>query len=221
MPRTPQPREFVVIGLGRFGFSVARRLEELGSSVLSIDRSRAVVQAAADDLTDVIALDATDRDALLAAGIEAFDTAIVDLGDDLARTILVAVTLKDLGIRRIVAHAVDESAKRVLARVGVDEVVLPAYDFGRRVAERLVAGEFVARYEAQPGAAVVVVAVPEALAGKTLAEILPHDNSFTALLVAGRALVPAPPGDVVVAAGDRVWVLCPDGKVQALRATFG
>jgi trk system potassium uptake protein TrkA len=220
MPRTLQAREFVVIGLGRFGFSVAKRLEELGSSVLGIDRSRAVMQAAADDLSDVVALDATDRDALLAAGIEAFDTAIIDLGDDLARTILVAVTLKDLGIRRIVAHAVDDNAKRVLTRVGVDEVVMPAYDFGRRVADRLISGTFVARYEAHPGVAVVVVAISGALAGKTLAEVMPGDESFATLLLTGHALLPAPQGNVVLAAGDTIWILCPDAKVQALRSTF-
>jgi len=77
MLRKGNPREFVVIGLGEFGASVERRLHELGHSVLGVDRSRAGVQQLADDLPDVVALDATDEDALRDIDIQSFDTALV------------------------------------------------------------------------------------------------------------------------------------------------
>ena len=75
MARRPVKQEYVVIGLGRFGSSLALKLVELGHSVLAIDRNRELVQQLSDDITQTVALDATDEDALRALGIEEFDTA--------------------------------------------------------------------------------------------------------------------------------------------------
>ena len=91
-------REFVVIGLGEFGASVAHRLHELGHGVLGVDRSRAVVQQLADDLPDVVVLDATDEDALRDIDIQSFDTALVAVGRMTSTCVLSQKRLKSRSV---------------------------------------------------------------------------------------------------------------------------
>ena len=90
------------MGLDGFGENVARMLAERGYQVLGIDRNPTVVQHLADNLQNVVALDATDDEALTSLGIEAFDTAVVAIGGDLAQAMLVTLTLKEVGVRRVV-----------------------------------------------------------------------------------------------------------------------
>ena len=125
MRRRSRRGEFVIIGLDSFGENVALALAERGHQVLGIDRNPAVVQRLADNLQDVVAVDASDHEALSALGIEGFGTAIVAIGGDLAQAVLVTLTLKDLGVPRVVCEAQSERDRRVLMRVGADEVIMP------------------------------------------------------------------------------------------------
>ena len=134
MPKKAKKPEFAVIGLGRFGTSLALTLVENGYVVLGIDRNRELVQSLADEITMTVALDATDEDALREVDISAYDTVVVAIGDDFESSILTTVTLKDLGVRQIVCKAQDERQSSVLLKVGADRVVLPESEAGERLA---------------------------------------------------------------------------------------
>lgn len=207
MPLKGNQREFVVIGLGEFGASVARRLHELGHGVLGVDRSRSVVQQLSEDLPDLVILDATDEDALRDIDIKSFDTALVAVGSDLAKSILITLALKDMGVRYVISKALDAHARQVLLRIGADEVVMPEYQFGSWVADRLVLGSIKAIQEVEPGVLLGALDCPPALAGQTLQEIrLPKE--VTVLLITGsNRRTPLPPPEYRLIAGDTIWLL--------------
>ena len=134
-PRSPSrkqvEKEFAVIGLGRFGGSLARRLEGMGHTVLGVDSDMARVQEIADDITSAVALDATVEDALQEVDIASFGTVIVGLGDDFEASALVTTYLKGLGIPRVICLAQTRRHRDILLRIGADQVVLSDEDSGR------------------------------------------------------------------------------------------
>ena len=133
MARKANKQEFAVIGLGRFGTAVARELLARGHTVLGIDRSREVVQPLSDELTEALILDATDEDALRSVDIALYDAVVVAINDDFEDELLTTLTLKSLGVKRVVGVASDERQKTILLKVGADEVVMPEHDSGERL----------------------------------------------------------------------------------------
>ncbi|MEJ5297348.1 MAG: NAD-binding protein, partial [Armatimonadota bacterium] len=112
----PMSREFAVVGLGRFGVSLARTLLERGFHVLGIDKDQHLVDYYAQELTQTIALDATDEHALREIDIGSFDTVVVAIGDHLEDNVLATATLKDLGVRQVVCKAASRRQKEILLR---------------------------------------------------------------------------------------------------------
>ena len=109
-----QQQEFAVIGLGRFGSSLACALEENGQTVMAIDIDPQLVQSIADEVTHAATLDATNEDALRAIDITAFDTVIVAIGADFEANLITTATLKDLGVRRIICKTQSNRQKEIL-----------------------------------------------------------------------------------------------------------
>ncbi len=136
-------KQFLVIGAGRFGSSVAVKLYELGEEVMVIDRNEDTIHALADNVTHAVQADATDENALKALGVRNFDVAVVAIGSDIQSSILVTLMLKELGIPHIIAKAQGEHHAKVLYKIGADRVILPERDMGIRIANNLVSTNFV------------------------------------------------------------------------------
>ena len=206
-----------MIGLGRFGASLALKLVELGHSVLGIDREQALVQALSDELTHTAALDATDEDALKAIGIAEFDTVIVAIGDDFECNLMITVLLQEVGVKRLICKASTERQKSILKRVGANQVILPEHEAGVQLAYNLVSPFVLNRLELEPGTSVSEVRVPEAMVGRALGEMrLREQYGLSVLLIKGQQLVPAPSSDVRLAAGDVLVVIGPDDAIAHL-----
>ena len=126
-----------MIGLGRFGSSLALRLVELGHSVLGIDRDREIVQRLADDLTQTAVLDASDEVALQDVGITAFDAVIVAIGADFESNLMATTALKGLDVPLVIAKALSDRQRTILLRVGADRVILHEIEAGQRLADEL------------------------------------------------------------------------------------
>ncbi len=213
--RTTQ--DYLVIGLGRFGTSVALKLTELGYSVLAIDQDRRIVQDLADELTQVVSLDATDEDAMQTVGVEAFDTAIVAIGADFESNLLITSLLKELGVKRVVCKALNKRQKTILEKVGADEVVLPEYEAGVRVARQLASETLIDSLELEPGVSVSELRCTRHLAGHTLRELkLPERFGVTVLMIRGDHMHPAPNGNDRIAQSDRLLVIGPDKGISDL-----
>jgi trk system potassium uptake protein TrkA len=130
-------KRFAVIGLGNFGFHVARALFEDGNEVVAMDTERHRVQAVSPHATEAIVLDATDRDALSALGLEAMDGVVLSTGERISTSILVCLYLQELGVKKILAKAQDEDHGKILRKVGATEIIYPERDMARRVARNL------------------------------------------------------------------------------------
>ncbi|MGD9695118.1 MAG: TrkA family potassium uptake protein [Thermoleophilia bacterium] len=157
----------LVIGLGRFGRTLAATLGELGHQVLGVDASAKVVQACAPGMTHVVQADATDVEALRQVGAEDFANAVVAIGSDIQASILATYALVDLKIPRIWAKAITVEHGAILERVGADRVVFPERDMGVRVAHTMV-GHIIDYIELDEDFVLIEGRVPRSLVGKTL-----------------------------------------------------
>ncbi|HMM21167.1 MAG TPA: TrkA family potassium uptake protein [Selenomonadales bacterium] len=163
-------KQFAVIGLGRFGSSVARTLFEAGHEVLAIDADVEQVQKFSDDVTHVVQADTTDENSLKALGIRNFDVVVVAIGEDMQANVLTTLLVKELGVPFIVAKARNELHGKMLEKIGADRVVYPERDMGMRVAHNLVSTNVLDFIELSPNLSLVEVAAPRALVGRSLAE---------------------------------------------------
>lgn len=164
-------KQFCVIGLGRFGVSVAGALALTGHEVLGLDVSADAVQAAASSLTHVIQADATDEAALRALGLRNFDGCVVAVGTDVQSSVLITQLLKELGVPHVVARATSEVHGRVLEKVGADRVVFPEHDMGFRLAQSLASPGIIDAIELAPGETVAEVVAADGLCNRTLHEL--------------------------------------------------
>jgi trk system potassium uptake protein TrkA len=164
-------KQVLVVGLGRFGTSVANSLSDVGYDVLAIDSSERQVQAASAQISHVVQADATSEAVLNELGIKEFDVAIIAVGSDIQSSVMATVLLKKLGIPYVVARANNILHGEILKKIGADKVVFPENDMGNRVAHELLLGK-VGDYLAvtRRYGLISVEVVPE-LAGLTLADL--------------------------------------------------
>lgn len=165
---TAADKTIVVIGLGRFGSSVARALVEMGHEVLGVDASDDLVQDHIEQLTHVVVADTTNVKVLAQLGIGDFSHAVVGIGD-VEASILTASELVTLGLPNIWAKATTAAHGRILERVGAHHVVYPEGDMGVRVAH-LVTGRMLDYIELDDDFALVETTAPSEVIGKSLAE---------------------------------------------------
>ena len=131
-------KQFVVIGLGRFGSSIATTLYSLGNDVLVIDKNEDLIQDIASEVTHAVQADATDENALKALGIRNFDVAIISIGGDIQSSVMATLIVRELGVKYIIAKGNGELHAKVLYKIGADRVVLPEKDMGVRVAHNII-----------------------------------------------------------------------------------
>ncbi|NQT83694.1 TrkA family potassium uptake protein [bacterium] len=164
------PRQFAVIGAGRFGSSVAMTLSKNGCEVTVVDHDKDSIQKISEYVSNAVQLDATDEKALKSIGIEDVDVAIVSIGEQMEASILVTMALKQMAIKMVVAKAVTESHGKILARVGADKVVFPERDMGVRLANALLHPSLLEHVEVSPGYNMAEFEAPKVLWHKSIAE---------------------------------------------------
>ena len=159
----------VVIGLGRFGSSVAVSLLRLGHEVLAIDEDAGLAQRWSDELTHVVAADSTDEEALKQLGVGGFSRAVVGIGNNIEASVLTVLALSELGVRDIWAKAVSVKHGKILRSVGAHHVIYPEATMGERVAH-LITSRMLDFIELDDGFAIAKTRAPRDAAGRTLAD---------------------------------------------------
>jgi trk system potassium uptake protein TrkA len=204
-----------VIGLGRFGKSLALELVADGVEVLGIDTDPKVVQSLAGRLTHMVEADSTDEEAMRQLSVHEFDRAVIGIGNDLEASILSASVLLSLKVRDVWAKAISESHARILSQIGVHHVVRPEHDMGKRVAH-LVRGRMLDYIEFDDGFAIVTTRPPASLLSLPLAESRPRSRygiTIVGVKRTGQDFTHATP-DTVVEQGDLIIVSGPRDKVE-------
>jgi trk system potassium uptake protein TrkA len=204
--RRQKEDEFAVIGLGRFGASLARRLESLGHIVLGIDRDLARVQGIADDITSSVALDATNEDALQEIDIASFRVVVVAIGDDFESNSLVTAYLKSLGIPQVICLAESGRHRDLLLRIGADQVILSDEDSGVRLAETLASPNLIERVLLDADHSLVELKAPASLAGQPVAVLERYETTVLLIRRVGN-LIPNPDARMQLEAGDTLFTV--------------
>ena len=214
--------EFAVIGIGRFGRSVAVTLQQLGHRVLAIDKDEERLRRVAEELTHAVQLDATDAEALRGVGITNFDAVVVAIGNYIQESILTTLVLKELGCKKVVAKAVDELQARVLEKVGADLIVRPEKEMGIRVAHLLASPSLVDYLEVSPTFSIEEISVSTRLEGRTLRDLDLRGRFGVSVLLIRRdgQLLISPPAETVLRAGDVLVVVGENRQLSKLESSL-
>ncbi|WP_433830350.1 potassium channel family protein [Actinoplanes sp. CA-015351] len=206
----PAGTNVAVIGLGRFGGSVAEALLDLGYEVLGVDSDPRIVLDWSDRLTQVVEADSTDEDALRQLGIQDFPRAVVGIGTNLETSVLTVLALAELGVPEIWAKATSVKHGKILSQVGADHVIYPESEMGERVAH-LISGRMLDYIEFDDGFAIAKVRAPQGSGGRTLAQLALRTKWGVTVVgtkrpgedfVYARPETAVPEGAVLIVAGD-------------------
>ena len=164
-------KEYIVIGLGRFGNSVAKQLEANGCKVLAVDRSEQRVGQIAEYVTLAMRIDVTDEEAWGALGGRNFAGAVISIGHGLEASVLATIWAKEQGIPQIIVKAYDEMQGKILAKVGADEIVYPERQMGVHLANDLAFNNLFDTIELTSEYSIADVDILDSWAGKNLKEL--------------------------------------------------
>jgi len=211
-------KQAAVIGLGRFGASVARTLASAGCEVLGIDVDESRVKAVADEITDAVRANALDEEALRALGLRNFEVVVVGIGHEVQASILVTVLLKEMGIPKIVAKAQDELHGRVLQKVGADIVVFPERDMGVRLAHTLISRNVIDEIQISTDYSILEMEAPSRFLDRSLKELELRQRFGLTVLAIRRAdrIIVSPDASQIVEEGDILVTLGQPEKLESL-----
>jgi len=208
-------KQYLVIGLGRFGTSVAKTLYEAGENVLGIDVSEELVQDRINNniLKNAIIGDASDEKILKDIGAENFDVAFVCIGD-IEASVMIALNLKELGIKSIIAKAINKKHGKVLTKIGATEIVYPEEHMGKRIAELTMNTDIIEHLKFTDNFVLVEVKAPSIFWNNSLIK-LDVRNKYNINIVGIKKskgeFLPNPTANVVIEEGD-VLVIITDKK---------
>ncbi|MCC5945981.1 MAG: TrkA family potassium uptake protein [Bernardetiaceae bacterium] len=164
------PDKFAVIGLGHFGYAVARNLAQRGAEVLAIDRDIERVEAIKDDVAYAVALDATDRKAISTQNLIDMDAVLIAIGENIEGLLLTTVQLLELNVKRIIARAMNDQQRLILNKLGVSEVLSPEDEVGKLVAEMLLNPNMKAFLPLPDEYSISEIQVPRRLINRSIAQ---------------------------------------------------
>ena len=209
-------KSYIVIGMGRFGSEVARRLCQLGCEVLAVDRENDPVQQISSEVTHAVVADARDVNVLKALGAAEFDCGIVAIGGNLAESVLTTMSLKELGVPTVVCKAHDDVHAQVLKKLGADRVVIPEKENAQRLAKSLSSENVLDYIELSDDYGIIDVPAPQSWVGQSLRDLNVRAKLGVNILAVKREgkINVSPSADFAIEEGDILVIL---GDNQALR----
>ena len=201
-------KQYLIVGLGRFGSALATALSEQGMEVLAIDRDMEHVEDHRHVLTDVVQGDAMERAVLEQIGAANFDVAVVTMGDDIRSSGTITMHLKELGVKYVIAKAADDFHGRMLLKLGADKVVFPERDMGQRIAHNLVSEKILDFIELSPEYSLMEIRPQQEWLGKPLSELdLRTKNNMNVVAIRSGEKLAIPRHDTCLNADDVMLVV--------------
>jgi len=214
-------KRVIVIGLGIFGFNIAKDLYENGIEVVAVDKDKEMIQKIKDFSTKAILADGTDKEVLESIGIQEDDVVIISFGEDLAASTLITLHLKEMKVKRIIVKAPNEDHKRVLEKVGATEVIIPEREMADKVAKGLISPNVLDYIPLSEDYTICELAPPSGFFGKTIGEL--HLRSrYHVEVIAVREVLPdriqmVPRADFVIKDSDVLVVIGKEEDVQKIK----
>lgn len=189
-------KQYLVIGCGRFGSSVAKKMCQLGNEVMVIDKDEDSINNVAELVTHTAIVDVTEERDLKSIGLGNFDVVIVAISSDIRASIMATVMAKEMGVPKVVCKAKDELQAKVLYKIGADKVVFPERDMGIRLAYNLASENILDQINLDPEYSIMEIVTPQNWVGKTIIELnLRAKYDITVLAVktqSGLKVMPSP-----------------------------
>ena len=214
-------KQFLVAGLGLFGTSVALTLQQMGYEVYTLDSEESLVQDLSTQLNYVVCGDASDKKTLQSLPLEDIDVAVVAIGN-VERNMMCTMLLKELGIKQVVAKAINNLHAAMLNKIGADKVVYAERDMGERVAHNLISAGVMDYIELSSEISVMSLAIPAEFVGKNLIEAdlrRRYDVNVVAIKRDGRTIV-NPKAQEVFQPEDEIIVLGTHEGVKRMGVDF-
>ncbi len=213
-------KKFMVIGLGNFGFQVARSLFEDGSEVIAIDSNRDRVQGIRDFCTRGIVADAENKDFLQSVGAQEMDGVILSMGDNISQSIITTLLLKELNVKYLIAKANDPEHGKALRKVGADRVIFPEQEVAIKLAQRLTSPSILDTLELGGEYVLTELLPPMEFVGKSLMEVNLR-RVYNLFVVAIKEAVPErvtvlPPAEYVIKDSDTLVILGSTADIERL-----
>jgi trk system potassium uptake protein TrkA len=164
-------KRVVVIGLGIFGFNIAKDLYENGIEVIAVDKDKEVVQKIKDFSTKAVLADGTDKEVIESIGIQEDDIVIISFGENLAASTLITLHLKEMKVRNIIVKAPNEDHKRVLEKVGATEVIIPEREMADKVAKSIISPNILDYIPLSEDYTISEIVPPASFMGKTIGDL--------------------------------------------------
>ncbi len=214
--RIAEADSVAVIGLGRFGRAIALELMATGTEVLGIDTDEDIVQSLNGQLTQVVRADTTKEEVLRQLAVNEFDRVVVAIGSDVQSSILTTSILLRMQIPHLWTKAVSDAHGQILAQLGVQHVIYPEHEMGRRVAH-LVRGAALDYIEVDDDYAIVKMGPNKVVEGKRLGDTdLRKQHGVTVMAVQrGDAEWCNADADTVIETGDTILIAGPITKAEA------
>ena len=219
--RKAKRKQFLVAGLGLFGTSVALTLQQMGYEVYALDSEEGLVQDLSTQLNYVVCGDASDRKTLQSLPLEDIDVAVVAIGN-VERNMMCTMLLKELGVKQVVAKAINNLHGAMLSKIGADKVVYAERDMGERVAHNLISAGVMDYIELSGEISVMSLSIPTEFVGKNLIESdlrRRYDVNVVAIKRDGRTMV-NPKAQEVFQPGDEIIVLGTHEGVKRMGVDF-
>ena len=164
-------KTYAVIGLGKFGFHIAKGLAEQGMDIIAIDNDPHKIQVISDYIEDALILDSTDIKAVQEAGVVGLDTVIISIGENIEASILTLMALKELDNKTIIAKAITLTHGEILARLGAFKVIYPERESAKKLVENLVGNVVIDQIDFSSTIKIAKFTVSKSLMGKMVQEI--------------------------------------------------
>lgn len=208
----------IVIGLGIFGYNVARDLFENGFDVVAVDKNKDAIQKMKNYSTKAILADGTDKEVMDEIGVQEDDVAIISFGEDLAAATLITLHLKQMRVKNIIVKAPNEEHKMILEKVGATDVIIPEMDVAKKISKSLISPNVMDYIPLSEDYMIIELAPPNSFLGKTIAELQlrsKHNIEVIAVRdVLSDAIHMVPAADFVVKDGEVLVVV---GKEKDIR----
>src|SRR4030042_6619311 len=214
-------KRVVVIGLGIFGFNIAKDLYESGMEVIAVDKDKEVVQKIKDFSTKAVLADGTDKEAMESIGIQEDDVVIISFGEDLAAATLITLHLREMKVKSIIVKAPNEDHKHVLEKVGATEVIIPEKEMADKVAKSLISPNVLDYLPVSEDYTICEIVPPPSFTGKTIGDL--HLRSkYHIEVIAIREILPerftmVPRSDFVIKDSDVLVVIGKEEDINKIR----
>lgn len=209
-------KEFVVIGLGRFGGSIVNELVDQGAEVMAIDKHPERVDEFAAIATQAVVADTTDESVLKSLGIRNFEHVIVAIGDDIQSSILTTLMLKEIGVQKITVKAQNDYHEKVLRKIGADHVVHPERDMGIRIANNMMSNNVLDYLELSEQHSIMEIKANDLLEGHTIIGLDIRARYGINIVAIKREsdIIVSPQADEVIHEGDILIVIGADADIS-------